>query len=198
MPFRLDAHSRTRQWAPTAAARQRQPLQSAWSSCNALCKRWNATTARQSAKADTAPALVWCDEHDQLLNTTSATAAGVTTRFTVHYGPVPFTIVEELTPAADGAPGVYVKRVRAPGSKLLGIPTVVVDVDADKTLTLFSCVDIAGVAVRELIFATRARNVNATVLGKMERTAQSVGLRWQPQDLKRVEWRACPAARPRR
>jgi hypothetical protein len=81
---------------------------------------------------------------------------------------LPFTITEVYTKAGSDA-GVYSKRAKMPGSKLLTLPTVVVDatVGVDglyDSLTLYSCLKALGVAeVQELNIMTRTKAASADV-----------------------------------
>mmetsp|Transcript_18870 Transcript_18870/g.39265 ORF Transcript_18870/g.39265 Transcript_18870/m.39265 type:complete len:194 (+) Transcript_18870:96-677(+) len=91
----------------------------------------------------------------QTLNVTKGSDDGsLSMDFQVRYvGKLPFTITELYT--ANGEVGVYKKNADMPGGKLLSLPTVVVDVNPDYSfMTLYSCLEVGGRAVRELIIAT--------------------------------------------
>eukprot|EP00040_Diaphanoeca_grandis_P043779 m.10243 g.10243 ORF g.10243 m.10243 type:complete len:200 (+) comp8200_c0_seq1:80-679(+) len=109
--------------------------------------------------------------------------------FKVDYGPIPFTIVEVYTPINSATKGYYIKEARMPGAQFLQLRTAVVDVGHNgmapyTTMTLYSCVNKLGIKVPELVFATRDRTPNATVLAEMEKTARSLGVQWDDKNLK--------------
>ena len=70
--------------------------------------------------------------------------------FKVDYSFIPFTIVEQYFPKDDQDVGIYTKRVKMPGSKLVQLPTVIVDaiLAADGSqydeLIIYACDDIVG------------------------------------------------------
>ena len=133
------------------------------------------------------------------LNATYNESNGVlTSDFEVQYGDLPFTITEVYTPPENGTmKGYYVKTVKEPGSKLLPIPTVVSDVQffsASKTsktydtVILTSCLEKLGMAIHEIVFATRNKFENSSILSAMENTAKSLGIEYNEKALKRVDW----------
>lgn len=132
--------------------------------------------------------------------------------------PLPFTIVEEYFPTGDV--GRYDKialppfttrasaRAHAKASRgedapvtaaqTLTLPTVFVDVTAASmeasynTMTLYSCLEVAGIAVaEELIFASRDPNASDDVLAAMEDVARSQGVDWEEDKLKRTDYSGC-------
>ena len=117
--------------------------------------------------------------------------------FAVKYGPIPFTIVEVYNP--QNATGMYLKHVNEPGGKLLQLDTVIVDVTAAddtspyETLSMISCVDVAGINVQEVIFAQRnpLDSSNNATLQAMENTARSLGAEWDASKLKTVDFSKC-------
>ena len=56
--------------------------------------------------------------------------------FSVRYGPLPFTIVEDYKPFDER--GLYVKRAEMPGAGLLTLPTVIVDAVPSQDGSTFS------------------------------------------------------------
>ena len=134
----------------------------------------------------------------QMLNATYDPESGrITNPFSVKYGPLPFTIVELYDPL--NATGMYLKHVNMPGGKLLKLETVMVDATAPnattpyETLTMISCVDVAGIEVQEVIFAMRAPldSGNHATLEKMESTAKALGAKWDDSKLKEVSFEKC-------
>lgn len=143
----------------------------------------------------------------------AGTNGGVTFEFAfVAYYPVlgPFTLHEQLTPrnGDDGnvAAGYYTKVAKMPLNigKLLTIPTVFVDVTrgnatrADgsvvpyETMTQYSCLDVLGaVPIKELVFATRAKEPDAGVLAAMYASAKARGVTWNAKALKHVDHSKC-------
>lgn len=139
----------------------------------------------------------------QTLNSTYDAASGVLSMgFKVDYGPVPFTIIEVYTPPNASAPGLYTKRAKMPGSQLVELPTVVVDVTRFQTaaesssapydtMTLYSCINKLGIVVDELIFAGRTRAPGPGVLGRMQAMAKAQGVVWAEHALKPVNHSTC-------
>lgn len=157
----------------------------------------------------------------QTLNSSIDNSTGVLTMpFKVDYfsgskHPLPFTIVEEYFPTGDV--GVYDKIALPPfttranalatarggeaplsGTQTLTLPTVFVDVTAASTeasydtMTLYSCLEVAGIAVaEELIFASRDPNASDDVLAAMEEVARSQGVEWEEDKLKRADYSGC-------
>eukprot|EP00038_Savillea_parva_P017356 m.228026 g.228026 ORF g.228026 m.228026 type:complete len:216 (-) comp37417_c0_seq1:202-849(-) len=133
----------------------------------------------------------------QTLNGTVLPTGVVNMAFSVRYNTVPFTIVEVYTPSTqisrEGAghqdtnstKGLYIKRVKAPGSQLLELPTVFVDFTPSlsgglyDTITIYSCTVKLGITVHEVVFAGRTpQPPNNTVLESMEQTARGQGVVW--------------------
>lgn len=114
--------------------------------------------------------------------------------FSVKYGPLPFTIVEIYDPVNASQPGLYLKHVNEPGGKLLNLKTAMVDVteSADgklyETVTMYSCVNILGANVVEVVYAMREPldADNMETLSGMEATAKSLGVTYDPSKLKLV------------
>jgi hypothetical protein len=125
-------------------------------------------------------------------------------------GKIPFTIVEQYTPSADGTiPGLYDKVALPPTSSDenngqhrrrldLVLPTVVVDatssVDGDapyETMTLYSCVEVGPTAVVELIFASKNESLSTADLQALEATARAAGVVWNDSDLNLVDQSGC-------
>ena len=109
--------------------------------------------------------------------------------FKVDYGPIPFTIVEQYS--KGDAVGLYSKTAKMPGSKLLTLPTVIVDVQADfdgnpyDRIILYSCLDVLdAVPIVELVFITRVKSPSDTYLAAMEKTARDLGVSWDSTKLK--------------
>jgi hypothetical protein len=83
----------------------------------------------------------------QTLNSTfNPTTDKISMAFKVDYAFVPFTIIENYAPKGN-VTGYYTKKAQMPGSALLTLPTVVVDVipsssgDKYDAMTLYSCID---------------------------------------------------------
>eukprot|EP00750_Incisomonas_marina_P009590 INCI16051.4.p1 GENE.INCI16051.4~~INCI16051.4.p1 ORF type:complete len:125 (-),score=23.23 INCI16051.4:140-514(-) len=122
------------------------------------------------------------------------------TAFKVDYGQIPFTMQEIYSPDANRTTGYFVKRVKAPGSQLLELPTVVVDATtaadgAYVTATLYSCTVKLGLVVPELVLMTTSRSVDNGTLDQMEAVAKKQGVQWNDADLHRVDWSSasgCP------
>ena len=145
----------------------------------------------------------------QTLNTTYNDANQVvSTDFSVDYGPVPFTITEEYSPAdqrcffsrdpAACTLAYYNKQADVPGSGLVVLPTVVVDVSlsADgkqyETLTMYSCATPADlVDVHELVFFTREKQPANETLTRMQSIARAAGVPWKDSDLYYVNQTDC-------
>ena len=140
----------------------------------------------------------------QTLNASYALGSGVVTMaFAVDYGKVPFTINEVYAPAtvsktnATRIAGFYTKTAQVPGGSLLTLPTVVVDVGAPAavggrytTMTLSTCTVKLGIAVHELVLATRSRARDDARLAAMVATATKQGV--DTSDLRQSNWSACP------
>lgn len=121
----------------------------------------------------------------------------LTLNFSVLYNGIPFKIDELYYPASnksDAFRGYYIKRVDAPGSKLLELPTVIVDVTLSSdgsrytTLTMVSCVVKLELIISELLFVTRLKMEDPAVLQSMQETARELGVVWDPSQLKTVNW----------
>lgn len=105
--------------------------------------------------------------------------------FAVKYGPIPFTITELYTPGKEV--GLYSKNADMPGGKLLTLPTVLVDVEEDySAMTLYSCLEIGGQAVRELVIATKDENVDDTYVQELVDNALAAGVDIEPDSIKKV------------
>jgi len=98
-------------------------------------------------------------------------------RFSCQYGKIPFSQQYIYDPQADL--GVYTKHLV--NSKLLELPTVVVDVYTDpegeeyQYMTEFTCISV-GITETELRFLSRSRTVNSTQLDIMKQAALSLGI----------------------
>ena len=117
--------------------------------------------------------------------------------FRVKYiGKLPFTITELYTKVGSDV-GIYSKRAKMPGSKLLTLPTVVVDatVGADgryDTLTLYSCLKALGVAeVQELNIMTRSETVSAADIDALVAKALQLGVPVDDSDVTRDSHTGC-------
>ena len=115
--------------------------------------------------------------------------------FDVLYGSKPFAIIEDYAPNPDASTlGAYNKTVEEPLGKLLKLPTVFVNVtssgpsDAYDTCMLFSCKG----DVIELNLASRSSSMDGSQLAAMLQLAHSMNVPFEPQDVKYVEWAACP------
>ena len=139
----------------------------------------------------------------QTLNSTVAVDGSgiVTMAFRVDYGKLPFTIQEVYTPVEATTMGYYSKEAKMTGASLLKLPTVVVDVGhADNDdgnvlythMTLSTCAVKLGIAVREVVLATRSRVRDEALLGKMVATANSQGV--DTTGLLQSNWTACPSS----
>jgi hypothetical protein len=143
----------------------------------------------------------------QTLNSSFDKENGVITiPFSVDYGPIPFSIVEVYQPTS--VVGLYGKSAVPPFSKpgsaaTLTLPTVFVDVTAPSpsspydTMTLYSCLEVDGHAVTELIFATRDKDVSDDSLAAMEAAAKAQGLDWEDGNLNRVNYDGCDVSMPK-
>jgi hypothetical protein len=107
---------------------------------------------------------------------------GLSAKFRVKYGPLPFTITEVYKPS--GFQGGYSKHAAMPGGQLLVLPTVVVDV-TPKTLILFSCVSVPFVGhVSELVVATRSASPAPDAISQQLALAQELGVPFTKGDVK--------------
>ena len=89
---------------------------------------------------------------------------------------LPFTLTEVYTPYNSTTRGWYAKKAKMPGSKLLTLPTVIVDATAD-TMTLFSCINpLHAAQVNELVFATRKPTIDNATLQAMKDVARQLGV----------------------
>ena len=116
---------------------------------------------------------------------------------------VPFTIIENYSPKAN-LTGYYTKKAKMPGSSLLTLPTVVVDVIPSSSdgsgpyeaMTLYSCINpLHAAQVNELVFASRSRTIDDATLDSMKSVAQAAGVTWDDAKLKRVDHSKCKDAR---
>ena len=141
----------------------------------------------------------------QTLNSTfDAASQQINMAFKVDYigKVVPFTIIENYSPKAN-LTGYYTKKAKMPGSSLLTLPTVVVDVVPSSSdgsgpyeaMTLYSCINPAHAAqVTELVIATRSPTIEADTLSKLEATARAAGVTWNEKHLNRVDHSKCKNA----
>ena len=53
---------------------------------------------------------------------------------------------------------------------------------------LTSCLEKLGMAIHEIVFATRNKFENSSILSAMENTAKSLGIEYNEKALKRVDW----------
>jgi hypothetical protein len=78
-----------------------------------------------------------------------------------------------------------------PGGDLLQLPSVVVDVTEGEggydAFTVYSCLEIAGQAVRELVIATREPEAAEEDLESMVQVARDAGVDVDLGELKRVK-----------
>jgi len=137
-----------------------------------------------------------------VMNTTfDATSGILSTRFKVHYGPLPFTIVENYYPRNATGPhksktpdenpilGFYTKEVNMPGASLLTLPTVFVDAqpNANKThyhhVTQFTCTVKLDLEVKELQFQAETSELSTWELLQMESVALKLGVPFEQKDL---------------
>eukprot|EP00933_Yihiella_yeosuensis_P017107 TRINITY_DN14387_c0_g1_i2.p1 TRINITY_DN14387_c0_g1~~TRINITY_DN14387_c0_g1_i2.p1 ORF type:complete len:207 (+),score=41.49 TRINITY_DN14387_c0_g1_i2:245-865(+) len=122
----------------------------------------------------------------QTLNITCDVAAGtMKSDFSVLYGSHPFTIVENYkAPAKHGhhPRGVFGKSVEEPGGSLILLPSVIVDakLSADgsryDSFVMHSCFSALGVAINELIVATRNPQQDDETVQSMIESAQKHGV----------------------
>ena len=124
----------------------------------------------------------------QTLNGSRAASGVVSMDFKVRYGPVPFTIIELYTPGMQA--GLYTKRAKMPGGKLLELATAVVDVDPE-TLILFSCLDLVATHVQELVVATRTPAPASNVTDALLARARALGVPFTDTSVKRVDHSHC-------
>ncbi|GMI58769.1 hypothetical protein TeGR_g7807 [Tetraparma gracilis] len=125
----------------------------------------------------------------QTLDVTDASADGLSMDFKVKYGPIPFTITELYAPGSSQ--GVYTKKADMPGGDLLQLPSVVVDVTEGEggydAFTIYSCLEIGGQAVRELVIATREPEAAKEDLESMVQVARDAGVDVDLDSLKPVK-----------
>lgn len=139
----------------------------------------------------------------QTLNSTlNATSGVIDMAFAVDYGPLPFTITEVYTPAND-TKAYFRKEAQMPGASLLVLPTVVVDFTEGsslgggddgagyETMTLYSCLNVLGSAVEELVLATRMPTADPAVLSAMEASASKAGVPFNVSQLTMVDHSKC-------
>merc|ERR1711907_164570 len=119
----------------------------------------------------------------------------------VHYGFIPFTLVERYTPVesdpSGNTNGMYSKTAEMPGGSLLKLPTAVVDATPHssggtyETMTLFSCT----VGVQELVIATRDKTISTAQLEALKATARTQGVEFSDSDLTVVNQSSCDDSR---
>lgn len=99
----------------------------------------------------------------------------------------------------------YIKRAKAPGSKLVELPSVFVDVTSPTTaatsstaattydtMTIYSCVEKLGVTVTELILAGRTpAPPNPSSVEHMAQLARAQGAMWDPSAFHTVNRTNC-------
>eukprot|EP00041_Stephanoeca_diplocostata_P009453 m.145814 g.145814 ORF g.145814 m.145814 type:complete len:205 (+) comp17743_c0_seq3:293-907(+) len=136
----------------------------------------------------------------QTLNASLKPDGIVDMAFRVTYGKIPFTIVEIYTPTNTSGKGIYIKRAQAPGSKLLELPSVFVDVtggDGDEpydTMSIFTCATKVGIEVKEVILAGRTPSPpNNTAVGDMEQVLVQQQVPVDVATLKRTNRTGCPS-----
>ncbi len=84
-----------------------------------------------------------------------------------------------------------------PGGSLLTLPTVFVDVtmnaagDAYDSVSIFSCLNLLGTNIIEMIFATRTPVTPAAQLAQMEQVATSLNVPYDPKALTLVNRTGC-------
>ena len=129
----------------------------------------------------------------QTLNSTTTDAAGgLAVDFAVRYGAVPFALTELYAPASPNATGVYVKRAALPGGRLLKLPTVVVESgESSAGLVLYSCLEVLGQHVTELIVASRTRTPPAGWVDAALATAARRGVPFDASGVHRVSHDGC-------
>jgi len=120
------------------------------------------------------------------------------TAFKVDYGTLAFTITAQYAPHDQVNVAYYIKTATMPGTELLTLPTVVVDVQNSTdpsfgydNAILYSCNSILGLPVKELIFITRAREVDKATLAALEQRARDAGVVWDADLLKHQDWSEC-------
>jgi|MDSY01.1.fsa_nt_gb lipocalin len=143
------------------------------------------------------------------LNATVDAKTGIMTApFSVKYGPIPFTIVEEYSPTSEV--GIYGKVALPPtgprvqqhplsaAKATLTLPTVFVDVTTASsssthydTMTLYSCLEVDGAAVTELVFASRSQTSDPDTLASMEAIARAQGVQWDNETLVQTNYDGC-------
>ena len=75
-----------------------------------------------------------------------------------------------------------------PGGKLINLPTAVVDVSPDySSFTFYSCLEVAGQSVKEVVIATKEKEVGEETISKLVDTAIEYGVDIKPSDIKRVD-----------
>jgi hypothetical protein len=107
----------------------------------------------------------------------------------------------------------YNKRADEPGGKFLLLPTVFVDAQSTAVdgysvggsddesaglvttpydiVTVYSCKNVLGKSVTELVFATKNKTISATLLGQMQATARGLGITYEDTALKTVDHSKC-------
>ena len=111
----------------------------------------------------------------------------------------------------------YNKRADEPGGKFLLLPTVFVDAQSTAVdgysvggsvggsededagmattpydiVTVYSCKNVLGKSVTELVFATKNKTISATLLGQMQATARGLGITYKDTALKTVDHSKC-------
>ncbi|GMI36965.1 hypothetical protein TrRE_jg7148 [Triparma retinervis] len=124
----------------------------------------------------------------QTLNVTSAPSGLLSMDFSVKYGPLPFTITEVYTPEVvdPPSPGLFEKNADVPGGKFLKLPTVLVDVAEDySAMTIYSCLEVGGQAVRELVIATREEEADEDYVRELIDQAIEAGVDIDADKIKR-------------
>ena len=114
-----------------------------------------------------------------------------TADFAVKYGHIPFHIDEQYI-ADEVSTGIWTKSESSfPGSKLIQLPTALVDVTPD-TFILFSCLtDQWFPPVTELVIAGRGSTMGDETFNSLLLVAQAMGVPINASQVKRVDHSGC-------
>lgn len=122
--------------------------------------------------------------------TTTDQHGGITADFAVKYGHIPFHIDEQYT-ADEVSAGIWTNESSFPGSKLIQLPTALVDVTPD-TFILFSCLkDQWFPPVTELVIAGRGSTMGDETFNSLLLVAQAMGVPINASQVKRVDHSGC-------
>lgn len=123
--------------------------------------------------------------------TTTDQHGGITADFAVKYGQIPFHIDEQYT-ADEVSTGIWTKMETSfPGSKLIQLPTALVDV-TPSTFILYSCLNDKRLPpVTELVIAGRGSAMGDETFNSLLRVAQALGVPINASQVKRVDHSGC-------